>query len=186
MFYVIFLLMFCARALAIEPLQEKYLVSYGDPQAPIKIVEYFSFQCPHCLALYRKDFKRVAEAFVDTKKVHWTFHPIPTDLVTVQAMVCLSKLSLHHKKIFLETLLEEAEGPHLTVLIMSKVMELLHHPILDLSDEEFLQNSDAFADAFAFLNQAEKISAVPTIRVNAKLYPDELPDFELIQRVVER
>ena len=31
-----------------------YTISYGDPQAPIHVVEYFSFSCPQCLALLKK------------------------------------------------------------------------------------------------------------------------------------
>lgn len=60
-------LMLCSQASAFEKLNDKYLVSYGDPKAPMQIVEYFSFQCPHCLSLFRKDFKRIEEAFIDSK-----------------------------------------------------------------------------------------------------------------------
>ena len=39
-----------------EKLLERYLVSYGNPNAPIKITEYFSFSCPHCLNLFSSGF----------------------------------------------------------------------------------------------------------------------------------
>ena len=44
----------------------------------------------------------------------------------------------------------------------------------------------SFSDAFAFLSQEEKIHAVPTIEVNQKLFPQEIPDFEFVQPVVDQ
>ena len=172
---------------SLNKLSEAYLVSYGEPNAPMKIVEYFSFQCPHCLSLFRKDFKKIKEAFIDSKKVYWVFHPIPTDIVTVQGMVCMATLNNHEKKLYLETLLEEAEAnnPQLNSKIMLKVMEIFKKPIPKLLDEDFLQETDAFSDAFSFLTQEEKVVAVPTIEVNLKLFQDEVPDFEFVNSIVE-
>lgn len=173
---------------SLEKLNEKYLVSYGDPNSPVKIVEYFSFLCPHCLTLFRKDFKKIEEKFIDSKKVYWVFHPIPTDVVTVQGMVCMANLKDSEKKLYLETILGEAEAnnPQLTSLIMAKVMEIFKKPIPKLQDENFLQETDAFSDAFSFLMQEEKILAVPTIQVNSKLYLDEVPDFDFVNNMVKQ
>jgi len=177
----------CLGLLSLEKLSEKYLVSYGNPNAPVKIVEYFSFQCPHCLALFRSDFKKIEEKYIDTQKVYWVFHPIPTDLTTVQGMVCLASLNELQKKLYLETMLEEAElnQPQVTALIMIKVMEIFKMPISNLNDENFLQKTDAFLDAFEFLVQDEKILAVPTIEVDSKLFKNEVPDFEFVQSIVK-
>lgn len=183
-----FSISFCSQAFCMEKLQDKYQISYGDPNAPIKIVEYFSFQCPHCLSLFRKDFKRIEKSLIDSKEVHWIFHPIPSDLVTVQGMVCLAKLNAGYKKIFLEAVLEEAEADNsdFTSLIMLKVMELLKNPISELNNKDFLEKTDAFHDAFNFLVQEDQISAVPTIEVNGKLIPKELPEYEFVQKIVRR
>lgn len=176
-----------AQAAVLKKLPEKYQVAYGDPNAPIKIVEYFSFQCPHCLSLFRSDFKVIEEAYIDTKKVYWVFHPIPADLVTVQGMVCMENLNGKQKKLFLETLLEgaEASSPQITALIMSKTMEIFALPIPGLQNEDYLQKTNAFFDAFNFLTQEEKVLAVPTIEVDLKLFPKEVPDFDFVQSVVK-
>lgn len=189
MFYIFGLLMLLySHASAIEKLHEKYLVSYGDPTAPIHIIEYFSFQCPHCLSLFKKDFRRIEETFIRPNRVYWTFHPIPTDLNTVQGMICLASLESSKKKLFLETLLEEGEAnnPDYTSLIMLKVMELIEKPIPKLNNEDFIEQTDAFLDAFTFLTQKDKIQAVPTFTVNSKLFPKEVPDFEFVNTVVKQ
>lgn len=172
----------------VNSLPEKYLVSYGSAEAPITIVEYYSLQCPHCLSLFKRDFKKIEEAYIDTKNVYWVFHPVPADLVTVQAMICLERLDARQKKLYLETMLTEAESnhPEITTLVMSKVMEILKQPLPKLQDEQFIQKSDSFLDAFTFLSQEEKIMAVPTIEVNRKLFPQEVPEFDFVKRIVQK
>ena len=172
----------------LESLPDKYLIAYGSPDAPVKIIEYFSFQCPHCLSLFRRDFKRIETSYIDTKKVYWVFHPVPADLITVQGMICMERLSPRHKKLYLETMLAEAEAnnPDTTALIMIKVMEILKQPLPELQNEPFIEQTESFSDAFAFLSQEEKIHAVPTIEVNQKLFPQEIPDFEFVQRIVDQ
>lgn len=185
--FIIFSLLASRLCCALDPLPEKYLVAYGSPDAPIKITEYYSFQCPHCLSLFRRDFKKI-ETYIDSKKVYWIFHPVPADLVTVQGMICMERLNPRHKKLYLETMLAEADAsnPETTVLIMSKVMEIFKQPVPELQDEKFIEQTESFSDAFTFLTQKEKIMAVPTIEVNQKLFPQEVPDFEFVQSIIQQ
>ncbi len=102
------LLMVCglsSEGFCLDKLDEKYLVTYGDAQASTQITQYFSLTCPHCLDLFKKDFKDLKNKYIDTKQIAWTFHPVPLDSLTVQAMECLSKLTPRQKSIFLEALL---------------------------------------------------------------------------------
>lgn len=172
---------------ALEKLSEKYLVNFGNPHAPTKITEYFSFHCPHCIAIFRKDFKSIQKNYIDSNEIYWTFHPIPTDLVTAQGMVCLERLTENQKKLFLEAILEETDinNPQITVLLMQKAMELLENPVPLLQSDEFLEQSVVLKDAFTFLKQKEQVSAVPTVEVNSRMYLRDIPDFEFIQDVMK-
>ncbi|MFI5343142.1 MAG: thioredoxin domain-containing protein [Chlamydiales bacterium] len=187
-FLLLLVLILPHSATALEKLPDKYLVTFGDPDAPIKVIEYYSFQCPHCIALFRSDFKRIHSEYINSKEVHWTFHPIPTDLATVQGLVCMSNLSETQKRLYLEAILEETEigDPSITALMMIKAMKLFEKPLPKLQDQGFLENTDAFLDAFMFLKQGEEITAVPTIEVNSKLYQKEVPDFDFIKSIVKK
>lgn len=51
--------------------------SVGDPNAPVKVIEYSNYTCSHC-----KDFALTSEEpfvkkYVDTGKVYFTFHNFP-------------------------------------------------------------------------------------------------------------
>lgn len=183
--YLLCLLTVCGWLEGIEKLNPQYTIRYGNEESPIKVVEYFSFQCPHCVKLFKSDFFQIKESFIDVEKIAFEFHPVPIDLPTVQAMVCLSLLEDHQKKLFLEVLLDEAvpEDPELMAKMMMTAMEVFQKTTPRLDDPEFLRKSKAYQDAYFFLKQEEKILAVPTVEVNGKMFSD-IPDYKFIQSQV--
>ncbi|MEM6461463.1 MAG: DsbA family protein [Pseudomonadota bacterium] len=58
------------------PLKEMYL---GDPDAPVKIVEYMSMTCPHCANFHNGTFKQIVTDYVDTGKVQFIVREFPFD-----------------------------------------------------------------------------------------------------------
>lgn len=48
--------------------------SMGDPNAPVKIVEYSDFQCPFCANFWRETEHQIVETYVKTGKVYFTYH----------------------------------------------------------------------------------------------------------------
>ncbi len=53
--------------------------SLGSPDAPVKIVEYASFTCPHCAAFHEAVFKDLKADYIDTGKVHFTLREVYFD-----------------------------------------------------------------------------------------------------------
>ena len=51
----------------------------GDPEAPVKMVEYASFTCPHCASFHANTFKDLKEQYIDTGKVHFTYREVYFD-----------------------------------------------------------------------------------------------------------
>ncbi len=168
---------------AIEKLSDPYLVQYGSQKAPVHIVQYYSFTCPHCVALFRKQFQKIKDNYIEQELVYWTFHPVPLDLLTVQGMDCLSRLSERDRKVFLEAILEELfiDQPKLSADLMQKGMELLGKPIQDLQEKEYLKKTEAFQDAFVFLKEADEIEALPSVDVNGKFISAQVPDIDFIE-----
>ena len=177
------LLTFSCTVFGFENLPDPYLVQYGSPQAPLSVIQYFSFTCPHCVAQFRTQFQQIKERYIDTGKIAWTFHPVPMDLLTVQGMVCLSELPERERKIFLEAILEELsiDQPKLTVQLMQKGMDLLGKPVTELQEKSYLSESTAFQDAFQFLKQGDELEAVPSVEVNGKFISAQIPDIEFIE-----
>lgn len=172
----------------LDKLDEKYLVVFGDYQAENKVIQYFSFTCPHCLSLFKKDFKEIRDKYLSRKEMSWTFHPVPMDSLTVQAMDCLGKLSNRNKVIFLEALLDTIEiqdDPNVVVFLMQEAMKTFKQPIDDLNDEDYITNTKAFEDAFNFIKQEDVVHAVPAVEINGKLFRKEIPDKAFINKQMD-
>jgi protein-disulfide isomerase len=51
-------------------------MTMGDPEAPVKVIEYASFTCPHCANFHRDTFKAFKAEYIDTGKVHFTHREV--------------------------------------------------------------------------------------------------------------
>lgn len=58
-------------ALASEP------ISLGNPNAPIRVIEFFDLSCPHCQRFTLNTFPKIRKNYIETGKVLWTFRDFP-------------------------------------------------------------------------------------------------------------
>jgi protein-disulfide isomerase len=54
-------------------------MSLGDPAAPVTVVEYASFTCPHCRNFHETSFERLKADYIDTGKVHFVYREVYFD-----------------------------------------------------------------------------------------------------------
>ncbi len=52
---------------------------YGDPSAPVTIVEYASLTCNHCAAFHNSVLPEIKKNYIDTGKVRLVFRDFPLD-----------------------------------------------------------------------------------------------------------
>jgi protein-disulfide isomerase len=51
-------------------------ITLGDPDAPVKVVEYASYTCPHCATFHSETFKDFREQYIETGRVHFTYREV--------------------------------------------------------------------------------------------------------------
>ncbi len=51
----------------------------GDPEAPIKIVEYASLTCPHCASFHADVLPQIKANYIDTGKARLVYRDFPLD-----------------------------------------------------------------------------------------------------------
>jgi len=60
-------------------------VSLGNPQAPLRVVMYYSLTCPHCHEFQKNDLPKIQKEFIDKGLVHFIFRDFPTDWFAIKA-----------------------------------------------------------------------------------------------------
>lgn len=185
------LLIGAAPMWAFQKLDMHYQRSFGNAEAPIKVVEYFSLTCPHCIRFFNQDFDTIKSKYLDSKQVVWTFHPDPADILTLQFMVCLDRLEESKRNMFLyvvmkmfeEDMVKASKHPKKYVLTMKKVMEHLEQPVPELEELSFLEKTEAFQRAYAFLKQKDVPRMSPTLEING-IIQDECPTLEFLDKKI--
>ena len=174
---------FCFAAQAVEKLDAKYCVTYGNSEAPVKVVEYFSMNCPQCLYLFEKEFDYIKRRYINAGQVQWTFHPDPTTIQTLQAMICLEQLTPRKKQLFLEDALPKLQGkdPASKTMVLKQIAYKFGVEFPTDDQIESLKKTDAFKSAYKFVSQKEGVESVPTVEINGKMY-DEMPSAVFMER----
>lgn len=54
-------------------------MTLGKPDAPVHVIEYASFTCPHCADFSTEVFGKIKENYIDTGKVKFTIHEVYFD-----------------------------------------------------------------------------------------------------------
>ncbi len=57
----------------------------GDPKAPITLIEYASFTCPHCAHFHTQVLPEIKKKWIDTGKVKLIYRDFPLDQVAAKA-----------------------------------------------------------------------------------------------------
>ena len=60
-------------------------MALGDPEAPVKIIEFASMTCPHCASFHNTTFPALKRDYIDTGKVYFVFREFPLDRHALQA-----------------------------------------------------------------------------------------------------
>jgi protein-disulfide isomerase len=77
----------------------------GRPDAPVKVMEFFSLTCSHCAAFHRDTYPRVKRELVETGAVRLIWRDFPLDQVALTAAAVARSLPAGHYEGFINTLL---------------------------------------------------------------------------------
>lgn len=54
-------------------------MSLGNPDAPVTVVEYASYTCPHCARFHEGPFKQLKTDYIDTGKINFVYREVYFD-----------------------------------------------------------------------------------------------------------
>lgn len=62
-------------------------LALGSDKAPVTVIEYASFTCPHCAEFYDHTFPEVKQKLIDTGKIRYIYRDFPLDRLALKASV---------------------------------------------------------------------------------------------------
>jgi protein-disulfide isomerase len=77
----------------------------GRPDAPVRVVEYFSLTCSHCATFHRETLPQVKQKLVEPGAVHLVYRDFPLDRLALNAAVVARSLPAERYEPFIGALL---------------------------------------------------------------------------------
>jgi protein-disulfide isomerase len=66
-------------------------IPMGSATAPVTILEYASYTCPHCRDFWKQEFPRLKTEYIDTGKVKFIYRDYPLDENLAVAMAAIAR-----------------------------------------------------------------------------------------------
>ncbi len=164
--------------------------SLGSPDAPVKVIEYASYTCPHCASFHKNVFKNLKAEYIDTGKVHFTLREVYFDRYALWASMvarCGGEMRYFGIHDMLFDKQQDWAGTQDPVQAVQKLREIglaagLDNEALDacLNDQP---KAEAMIAQFEKNVAADEVKGTPTIFVNGVKYSNM--SWEDMKKIIE-
>jgi protein-disulfide isomerase len=86
------------------------VIAYGSTSAPITIIEYASFSCPHCAEFDQVEFPKIKADYIDKGLVRVVFRPFSRNGVDVYAGLLVSCLQPERRGAMIDVLFRQQQS----------------------------------------------------------------------------
>jgi protein-disulfide isomerase len=142
----------------------------GKPDAPITIVEYASFTCPHCATFANKVLPQIKKDWVETGKAKLIYRDFPLDRLAYEASLLSRAVAADRYYAFVEILFSQQEKWVTAKDPRAALGQLAKLAGLGSAEIEAAFNDKAAGDAILAqrLEASEKLSveSTPTLFIN--------------------
>lgn len=142
----------------------------GNPDAPVKVVEYASLTCSHCAHFHNDVFPALKEKYIDTGKVYFEFREFPLNDPALKATITARCLPPERYEGFISLLFQTQNKWAGGIDYMAHLKQ--NAKLAGLSDEQFdaCQKSPELklkiAEKMQEAQDKWKVSSTPTFIIN--------------------
>lgn len=166
------------------------VIEIGDPNAPVTIIEYFSYFCGHCSRFNSEVLPKIKEKYVDTGQVRFVYRVFPP-LEVSMSIICANdqgKFSEYHNYLFEHVSeIEKAED----LKVMAKEAGLNEAQFNNCYDfQEYLDEARAWYEQgqadFERENVPAEMRGTPAFFINGDLILGAQPFETFVQGIEEK
>lgn len=153
-------------------------IDMGDPNAPVEIIEYASFTCPHCAAFHMQTMPELKKEFVDTGQVRFRFRNFVRDGADLTASM-ISRCSGVDRAYGLIDLFFRQQARWVNAGYADELAALARRAGMNRAEfDRCLANKDLEQNLIELRNDGMEeyaIAATPTFIVNGEMVEGALP-----------
>ena len=162
----------------------------GDPNAPVKIIEYADFQCPYCQHYWQDTEPQIIEAYVKTGKVYYEYRSVgafigPESAAAAEAAYCAGDQGRFWE--YHDALFSHWTGENVGDFDKGKLLQYATTVHLDPTAFYECVNSGKYADRVqqdVKDAQADGVHATPSFLINGKLLEGAQP-FDVLRKAID-
>lgn len=169
----------------LDAMQEKAL---GSSDAPVTVIEYASFTCPHCGHFHNGILPDLKKEFIDSGKVRFIYRDFPLDHFALRAAM-LARCNSHRDYFaFLDVLYRDqqrwitAQDPLVALLRLARLAGINGEDFKQCVGNKGLE--DAILQQRLQASKKYRLQATPSFIINEELYTGELT-FDGIKNAIE-
>lgn len=149
-----------------------YDIAYGNEDAAIQVLEYYSLTCPHCSNFYENIFPGIKKDYIDTGKVKWIKRGFITDSHAFSGSMLMACVERDDRERYLNILLTKQSN----WAYQKDSIEILRNiaALGGMSSKDFSkcmtnkENESAIKDISIKAQNNLNISATPVFFINQK------------------
>ncbi len=154
-------------------------MTMGDPDAPVTLIEYASYTCPHCARFHEEVFPLLKAEYIDTGKVRFIHREIYFDRYGLWAAL-LSRCGDGTRYFGMNDMIYGTQRDWLGNGEPQEVVNNLRKMgrLAGLEDEQItacLEDADtarSLVATFQHYSAADEINATPTFMINGEKFPN--------------
>jgi protein-disulfide isomerase len=153
-------------------------MSLGNPDAPVTLIEYASFTCPHCAAFHAGAYKELKADYIDTGKINFIYREVYFDRYGLWASMIARCAGSPEKFFGMADLIYAGQSewtgagePAAIVEELRKIGRLAG--LDDATMEACLQDADKARTLVAWYQEkagADGVESTPSFVINGKKY----------------